>query len=660
VSAVGGIYNFDEAPVNKDLLAALGEALTNNAPDGGGEFLLNSIGMVYRAFHTTKESRQEIQPLSDAGHVLCWDGRLDNRDELIPVVHDELFQQSTDVAIVLACYRRWGMKFLARVIGDFALSLWDASTRTLLLARDPVGPRPLFYRTNKDRIIWSSDISPLLEVDSLELEVEDEYVAGYLTRDLLTGLSPYKGIYAVPPGHFLMVRNGQVRVQRFWYLNPTDEIRYRTDAEYEDHFRHLFREAVRCRLRVDGPVWAQLSGGLDSSSIVCVADEILANDHVEATRLETVSYVYGKSTTSDETQFIRLVEDKRGRNGFHLREEEYPPLKSISENYFYNIPDFLDCFAERHKALCEAMTADGARVLLTGHGGDEMMCSGVDPSLELTDLLFRFSLLRLNNRIRAWSRVLKKSYFNLLLQDAALQLLPRRVRGRLSKKPGLDLPPWFDRPFVASMNLRDRNLGSKDVFGARLPSRRRQVADFLSASSLIATGGYRERGYIEASHPYLHVPLVTFLQAIPIDQKLRPGQTRSLMRRALRELLPERVLNRKSKRGPDAALFGAVACEWQQLQMIFANPLVCSRGYVDANELRRALERARHGCERYSFALIKTISLEFWLRTLEHRGSKAKSRVVQAKPLAESRAACSSVLQNTSSPTAAIYMKPTS
>src|SRR5260370_19080705 len=147
------------------------------------------------------------------------------------------------------------------------------------------------------------------------------------------------------------------------------------------------------------------------------------------------------------------------------------------------------------------------------------------------------------------------------------------------------------------------------------------------------------QGCIEATHPYVHRPLVEFLQAIPFEQKVRPAETRSLMRRALRGSVPEKILKRRSKRGPDEALFRAVAREWPQLQPMFENARCCARGYVNAEALQAALARVRHGCGLFSFALIQTLSLEFWLRALERRTSTAKNTAVSKGPMTVSPAA---------------------
>src|SRR5215475_14729865 len=126
MSAIGGIINFDGTPVDADLLMRLTANLEPYGPDGGGEVLQSSVGVVYRAFHTNVESRSERQPLiSNAGCILAWDGRLDNREDLIALMRDELDTERTDSAIVIAAYDKWGTAFPQRLIGDFAFSLWD-------------------------------------------------------------------------------------------------------------------------------------------------------------------------------------------------------------------------------------------------------------------------------------------------------------------------------------------------------------------------------------------------------------------------------------------------------------------------------------------------------------------------------------------------------
>src|ERR1043166_7795517 len=325
MSAIGGIYSFEGDLVGETVLSELDHGLASLGPDDGAHFRSGPVGMVYRDLHTTKESRREIQPWrSTAGHILCWDGRLDNREEMISILRDELHDDFTDARIVMAAYLKWGSEFLPRLIADFALSLWDPAQRALILARDVIGSRDLFYHVDHRESVWSTDLRTLVRVARVKPEVDENYIAGYLTRLPDSSESPFKNIIVVPPAHAVIIKKDDVQVRRFWGLDQDREVRYRTDGEYEEHFRHLFTEAVRCCLRSEGPVWSDLSGGLDSSSIVCIADQLIKAGKSEATTLETVSCIRDESVSSNELKFVRYVEEWIGKQGPHLPEGAFP------------------------------------------------------------------------------------------------------------------------------------------------------------------------------------------------------------------------------------------------------------------------------------------------------------------------------------------------
>lgn len=622
MSALGGECYFNEAQVDEKTLAALGRGLDNCGPDGGREYRAGSIGMVYRALHTNRESRLETQPLvSSAEHVLCWDGRLDNREDLIVLLRGCLHDDCTDAAIVMAAYLKWGADFLPRIIGDFALSLWDPIERKLFLARDPFGTRPLFYHANEDRILWSSELSTLLDLAGIKLEIDDEYVAGFLILNIEPDHTPYKGILSVPPGNVVIARNGRLQVQRFWGPDPKREIRYRSDDEYEEHFRELFREAVRCRLRVDGPVWAQLSGGLDSSSVVCIADEILKDSGAQASRLETVSYVYGdKSPNSDEV-FIAQVEEKRGKVGYHLNDQEcwirFPSL----EDSCTSRPNTISFIAERYQRIHREMQKSGGRVLLSGFGGDHLLWPGAEVPPDLADFLVQFKLRHLHNNILAWSRSQKMPYLKLLWKGAMLPLVPRKIQARF--RPDFNQLSWLDAKFVKRMGLRERLLGPIDLFSFDLPSSRKQSTMLQEAIWCISPCHHRDFVCIEMSYPFMHRPLVEFLMGMPFEQKLRPNETRSLHRRALRDVLPAKLARRVSKGGSNGVMGRSLNREWSRLKPTLTNPRVCANGYVDSKALAEHLHRARHGQAPYTHVMLRVLPIEFWLRALERRSKFA-------------------------------------
>jgi len=611
MSALGGIYHFDGAPVDDNLLVALGQALDKNGPDGGKEIKSGFVGMAYRAFHTNKESRLERQPLvSPIGPMICWDGRLDNRDDLLHQLREDLTGDLTDVGIVMAGYLRWGIDFLPRLIGDFALSLWDPNRRLLLLARDPFGARSLFYHSGKERLIWASLLGPLVDLSYTSLAINDEYIAGYLTDEPEPSITPYKSIYSVPPGAYITQGCGQIITCQYWTLNRSRRICYKNDREYEEHFRDVFRDAVRSRLRSDQVVFAELSGGLDSSSVVCVADSIIKAGEAETYALETISYLYDEAPTSDERAFVACVETKRGKEGHHLKEEDHRILARLEEQSPLFFPSVFQLFARRHRAVSDVMRESGGRVLLTGQIGDHILWSQAEGSPELADMLLHLNLLGLHRLAKSWSRIQNTPYVEVIWKGVIWPLLPSSIRAR---SPLAKPAKWLDKTFVKNMNLREPTLRVRDAF--RLPSSRLRYRLLLSAIGWASRGYYQERACIEVSHPYLHRPLIEFLLAIPFEQLLRPGETRSIQRRALRNYLSDRIVTRRGKRGPDEAVYRALAREWSRIEAILSDARIRARGYVDLRTFRDELQRARYGRATQSHMILKTISLELWLRS---------------------------------------------
>ena len=642
--AFGGILHFDNMPTDWRLLSQLGRTLDERGPDGGDEVVATNIGMSYRAFHTTAESPFTNQPLvTPEGHILTWSGRLDNRDELIPQLRQDHLRRgshSSDSQIVMAAYSTWGDECFVRLIGDFSLALWEARLKVLHLVRDLAGTHPLNFFSDEKRVAWSTELATLLDLFVTEPEIKDEYVAGFLARAPEPGLTPYKKISAVKPAYVVtFTQTGRRCERRFWGLDPNKQIRYRTDAEYAEHFLHEFRDAVRCRLRSDRPVFAELSGGLDSSSTVAIADSIIAKGEAETPRLETVSQVFDESSSSDERKFIRLVEEQRGITGHHISDVEYRLLSPLPDDLVIVTPNPILVSFGYHTGLCEVMQNSGARVLLSGLGGDELLGSNYSAYPELADHLISLKPLLLHRRIKSWSQALKRSYVELLWQCALRPTLPRKTRAALTRGSAKNgIASWYNPTFVKRLNLQERQLAPVDVFGFRLPSGGDQAAGFLSIMQTISLCSRQEFNPLEITYPYLHRPLVEFLHAIPFDQLVRPGENRSLMRRAMMGILPEKIAQRKTKGRPKEAILRALSREWSRLRPMFEDARVCTRGYMERESLQRALDRTKYGVETFSSPLLRTIALELWLRAFEHRkASKSKRYAAHSATLLQAR-----------------------
>src|SRR5258705_7505288 len=252
--------------------------------------------------------------------VLHWDGRLDNREELLLQLRDWLRGETSNAAIARAGYQRWGTKGLVHLIGDWSLVVRDHANRTTILASDFAGVRPLYYYVRHGQVQWSSRLQSLVEATGIS-DLDEQYVAGFLMFGGYPNRTPYKGIHSVPPGHAVCVSSEGTSIRRFWEMPTGDVIRYRSERRYEEQLRALFREAVAVRLQTDAPVLAELSGGLHSSSLICMANDLIRSGAVSAPRLNGVSLVWRNSL---DEPFIREVESHCRIEGVHISTHAVP------------------------------------------------------------------------------------------------------------------------------------------------------------------------------------------------------------------------------------------------------------------------------------------------------------------------------------------------
>ena len=618
MSVQAGIWNFDGRPVDRKLLENLSQSLRQQGPDGESYYVDNSIALLYRPFHTTAESRREKQPYtSNQRFIFTWDGRLDNREVLIADLRSDLDASPTDLAIFAAAFDRWDTDCFRRIVGDWAVSVWKPEHRELLFAADYMGIRHFFYYLKNDRVWWSTDLSPLVLLAGDKFHVDDDYVAGYFAHDPDAHLTPYREIREVPPGHFVSVRNGSACVKRYWRFSALSRIRYKTDREYEDHFRHVFRESVRRRLRSDSPMLAELSGGLDSSSIVCMADDILSKEGAQTPRVDTLSYYDKTEPHGDDWIYFRKIEEKRGRVGSHIDASKLGTAPaSLEYTEFSPLPGYLASGRHLEAERAAVVQGGGYRVVLSGIGGDEFLGGIPNPTAHLADLIVQLNFISLARQLVAWSLVKRRPWTHLLWQ-ASVSLLPPSLGQYLIKEARVE--PWIDKGFAKRTKLAIHLLDVDEHFGMWLPTRRSYVGGVLLMANKLAKWKSSSMALEESRYPFLDQGLLEFILSIPASQLLRPGERRSLMRRSLADLVPHEILSRKTKQFGARTPLVALEKSWDDVQTAFDSPVSADLGYVNRAHFLEQLRVASNGKEVHLARLARTISLELWLRDLLSR-----------------------------------------
>jgi asparagine synthase (glutamine-hydrolysing) len=554
-----------------------------------------------------------VQPLSE---VLHWDGRLDNRSDLL--LRLSLPRESSNEAIARATYDRWGTEGLVQLIGDWSLVICDHQSKTTVLASDFAGVRPLYYHVQDERVQWSNRLQSLVEETGIT-DLEDQYIAGFLTFGGCANRTPYKGIYSVPPGHAVCVSSKGTSIRRFWSMPTGDTIQYQNQQRYEEELRALFREAVAVRLQSESPVLAELSGGLDSSSVVCMAQHLIGGGAVNAPRLETVSFTWQNSL---DEPFIREVESHCGIKGARISTHDVP---LIAENQVNGAMP--EAFQALLSSVAKTASQLGARTILTGQNGDLLTGNWYDDSLQVAASVRRLRIGRSFKEALAWSKLLRLSVYRILWQatQAALpsSLTPAAI---YTSADGSYAPKSVETSLVSGFSGRtgiseSSNFFSNDWLQAA-PERRKYFYCLSMALQLRTLQPPEPLQHLDYTHPFSHRPLVEFLMTVPANILCRPGEPRRLMRSALSDLWPVRLRERRSK--------GSFNAPWQEASRPLARALLKAKklhsvehGFLDRDSFRARLERLCLGLDCNESQLRQIILLELWLRQRAN-GEQAK------------------------------------
>ena len=628
-----GIWNWEGRPPAQEYVAKISATLAPYGPDSNDLYSKSGTTILYRAFHTTKESHREKQPhICSSGAVITWDGRLDNRVELISEL-SSLSIASTDVEIVAAAYERWETGCFAKLIGDWAVSIWNPDNRSLILSKDPIGTRHLYYSASKDQVTWSTVLDPLVLFANRTFAVCEEYIAGWFYYQYPGAhLTPYVGIHHVPPSSSVFIQFGSRTTSKYWDFDTVKTIRYRSNAEYEEHFRAVFAKAVQRRLRSDHPVLAELSGGMDSSSIVCMADLVIARGDTETSRLDTVSY-YDDSDPewSEEPFYFAKVEAKRRRTGHHVdlsasakkhQQERGCGSQKITccefqSDRFVATPDSNRICDEIFGDYIAYLRSHGYRVTLSGIAGEEATGGFVPtPRPEVQDLLARGRFFTLAHQLNAWAIKMRKPRLP-LLWEATRGFFPLSL---LHPPKHLHSVPWLHSDFVARNRAALLGYPRRVKLLGPLPSLQDHMHGLGRVRRAMASylGGHQLHLELlrDVRYPYLDRDLLEFMYAIPREQIVGVGKRRFLMKRALAGIVPDDILNRRQRAAIKTDATKDLSRECPSSAEMGDHLVSSCVGIIDANRFSQVLERARRNEKVDIDSLKRTLLLEFWLRHL--------------------------------------------
>ena len=609
---IAGIYS-DKNEADPTLLATMSSRLIHRGPDGEGTYLRGSVGLAHRRLSIIDLSEMAAQPMTNEDETLwlVFNGEIYNfpelREELIRTGHT--FRSHTDSEVILHAYEEWGPECVNRFNGMWAFALYDQTEDVLFCSRDRFGIKPFYYTVAGGTFLFASEIKALLVSPGVGTKPNDARLMDYLAWGVLdhTSETMFVGIFQLPPAHSMVVRKGLPEEPvPYWDLHVSDKrtgtddknankaktannTKKAADNEAADHLRALLLDAVRLRLRSDVPVGTCLSGGIDSSTITAQINDLIRQEAPSSvgSRQKTFSACY-QDKRFDESSYIDEVVKATGVDA-HRTFPDPDTLQEELEHLVYLQDEPFGSLSIYAQYRVMALAGDHVTVVLDGQGADEQLGGYIGYIVPYLRGL-KYHPLTLIREVVGTSL-----HHHRFFWDAKKQIAARKERRSLLCG---DIPPI------------DRYAGS-------LPD---VLAREIKSTNLPALLHYEDRNSmafnVESRVPFLDYRIAEYLASLPMDQKIRHGVTKYVLRQAIRGLVPENIRNRMDKMG-----FVTPEEVWMKEDL---RPLVTEllssdrfkkRPYWDAEQVSQSYQAYAEGRATYSPEIWRIVCTELWFQT---------------------------------------------
>ena len=645
---ITGIYSL-KGNISPEFIKRMTDLLRHRGPDDEGFLAVNSeSGEVFPLIgNDSKVQGQRIEDfnkpvdlflghrrlaiidLSSAGHQpMC------NEDGSLWIIHNgEIYnyleigkqlerlghrlKSQTDTEVVLHAYEEWGTGCLTRFNGMWAFALVDLTKKLIFCSRDRAGVKPFYYVYDNRQFCFASEIKALLELEGFTAEPNDQIIADYLFSGLIdhTQETFFKNIYQLRPGEYLLFRDNKLIVQPYWDIEGK-EISFARHDDYSERFYELLEDAIRLRLRSDVPIGTCLSGGLDSSSIVFLANKLVCDgqnidSHMVGERQKTFSSCF-EDPAYDERKYIELVIQQTGAEKNYVFSRGENLLKDLSKLIWHQEEPFGSSSIYAQWNVMRRAKERGVTVLLDGQGGDELL-AGYLPSFYplLGQMVKQMALRRLIREFDAF-RKCHRGMPNQFVLGIAAAIVPGWVK------------PFLQRYLNGRMGWADEGLRKRySRYFPRPEKFKEDLNNYLYHifRSMILPGllHYEDRNSmafsLETRLPFLDYRLVEYIFSLPAGQKLKDGVTKVILRDAMKGKLPDEIRNRMDKMGfgtPEDIWFRTVLREG--VSEIIGSKSFAERGYFDVRKVRQAFENHCSGEVNIRSLIWRWVNLELWLR----------------------------------------------
>ena len=620
---IAGRVNFRSgAPADAAVIKRMCDLLAHRGPDGDGIHVDGAVGLGHRRLAIIDLSPAAAQPMGtpDGALWITYNGEIYNFQDLRRELGQQghRFRTQSDTEVILAAYREHGVECLGRLRGMFAFALWDGRARTLFLARDRLGKKPLYYWLDEDGIAFASEPKAFMAEPGFRPRPDPEAINHYLTYQYVpTPLSAFTAVRRLPPAHFLLLQDEQVSIRRYWRLHFGQK-RSLSEEEASQQLLDLLREAVRLRLISDVPLGAFLSGGIDSSAIVA----LMAEHSTQPVKTFSIGFA---EREYNELAYARLVAQRyhTDHHEFVVRPQAVEILPQLV--WHYNEP-YADSSAIPTYYLAQ-LTRKHVTVALNGDAGDENFAGYERYQANVLALRYDWIPGPVRRSLALFARRLPAAQPRSLLSHG------KRFLEAFGEPRELRYARWmyhFDPTLKAEICTPEflRAAGGHDPAELIVQAYKNSDApDFIDATLDVDVNTYLPDDLLvkmdiatmahglEGRSPLLDHQVMEYAASLPSHMKLRNGIKKYIFKRAVRDLVPPEVLERQ-KMGFAVPLHLWFRRELREMAYdILLSRRAVERGYFRQAVVQRLLNEHTQGTHSWHYQLWNLLMLELWHRT---------------------------------------------
>lgn len=620
MSAITGIFYRDGRNVDERQIKKMNDRLSHRGPDGSAIWCEGPVALGHQMLYTTPESLHERLPFEDGGLVITADARIDNRKELSEKLGIDDKVGVSDSYFILKAYQQWGEKCPEELLGDFAFAIWDKEKEKLFCARDHMGVKPFYYYLSDEAFYFATEIKAITNIPEVPVQLNEVKVAEYLiSMQIDPEITFYEEILRLPSACQIEINKNDFVLEKYWSLNPTFELKLDSDEEYINKFREILTDAVRCRMRSAYPLGSLLSGGLDSSSIVCTAQQILTEEGGEP--IKTFSAIFEDDILGGEKEYINAVVDGSCVKPYYLRVDNAGPLTDYEKIIYYvdgavSAPNLFIPWLILRKAKNEDI-----RVLLEGFGGDSVVFGRG----YLEELLLNGKFISFIRELNAFSKLRNLNRYKYFIGIILRLIAPVRAYKIAKYRKENTINPRYrkriiNNTFTHEMHIKnviDSNLKMKRPVNPREEHYHELNSSALSSWWEIAdqvSGSYN----IESRYPFIDKRLVEFCLSLPTEQKIRNGWSKIVLRRAMDNIIPIKIQWRPTKVGMGHNFRrNLILYDNELIEDIIYKEIDLIKEYVDIDVLRDSYEIYKKSGDKNKRAIRniwKSVTLGLWLK----------------------------------------------